>query len=366
MKRSPLSLLSAAALLAAVVSLTGCKLLPGKKGDKEEPGAESDKDRTKRAAGEAAFYAECGKLGETGGTITGRDDWLFSAAELLQLSRMRSTSAATGAIADYAQQLRSRNIDLIVVPVPPKALIYPDKISRAAKVPKKSRRPARLDSLLKAAMDDLASRKIKVVDLTPAFIAHREDKEGTVFPRTSNTWSPYGVKIAVKEIADALRDSKSGGRGSVTGISAEPVTLTFIGNLATGGDGAVKPETIQTNKVGRISGDKVRSLAFNTSGGSLLLMGDGNVLAWREANNPPGSRGAFCSLAEQLAAELQLIPDVLAHTGDGRNSPRLRILRERTSGHSMLGSTRTVVWVVSALDLAAPNWQRVPLQLEFK
>jgi hypothetical protein len=367
MNRRPLSPVTAAALVAVIVSLTGCKLLPGKKeGDQKEPAAETDKERGERTAAEVTFYGECAKLGELGGTVTGRDGWLFSAAELRQLSRISSTSAATGAIADYAQQLRSRNIDLIVVPVPPKAVIYPDKVSRAAKVPMRSRRPARLDSLLKAAMDELKARKVGVVDLTPAFIAHREDKEGLVFPRTSNTWGPYGVKIAVKEIADAVRKSNAGGRGSVTGISAEPVTLTFAGGLGIGASGPIKPETIQTVKIGRITGDKVRSLAFNTSGGSLLLMGDSNILAWREANNPPGSRGAFCSLAEQLAAELQIVPDVLSNTGDGRNTPRLRILRERTSGRGMLGSTRTVVWVVSALDLTSPNWQRVPLQLEFK
>jgi len=252
-----------------------------------------------------------------------------------------------------------------VVPIPPKAIIYPDKVSRGPKLPMKSRRPPRLDSILKAGMDDLAARKIKVVDLTQVLIEHREDKEGTAFPRTGNTWSPYGIKFAVKEIADAVRRSNTGGRGSVTGITAEPANLPFAGGLGTGVSGSIKPETIQTVKIGWISGDKVRSLAFNTSGGSLLLMGDENVLAWREANNPPGSTGAFCSLAEQLAAELQIVPDVLSNSGDGRNSPRLRILRERTSGHGMLSSTRTVVWVFSSLDLTSSSWQRVPLQLEF-
>jgi len=31
----------------------------------------------------------------------------------------------------------------------------------------------------------------------------------------------------------------------------------------------------------------------------------------------------------------------------------------------MLGSTRTVVWVIPALDLTSLNWQRVPLELQF-
>ncbi len=350
-------------LAAAALSLTGCKLLPQKDGEKADPTAETDKDRAKRTAAEAAFYKVCGEEGERGGAFAGKDGWLFSAPELLQVSRISNTASATASIADYAQQLRSRGIDLIVVPVPPKTLVYADRIS--GKVPTKSRRPARLDSVLKAAMDDLSARKVKVVDLLPELIAHRDDKGGTAYPRTSNTWSPYGVQIAMKEIAAAVKDSKAGSRGTVTGISSDPVTLTFTGGLAGPAEGKAKPESFSTVKIGRIDGDKVRSLSFNASGGSVLLMGGGDILAWREANNPQGSSGAFCSLAEQLAAELQMIPDVLSNSGDGRNSPRLRILRERTNGRSMLGSTRTVVWVIPALDLTSLNWQRVPLELQF-
>ena len=364
MNRPPIFSALSAVIAASLLFFPGCKS-SDKKAD-AATGSETDKDRAKRTAAEAPFYTECANLGETGGTVSGRDGWLFSAAELLQLSRINNTRAAVGSIADYAQQLRSQNIDLVLVPVPPKALIYPDMVSRGAKVPMKSRRPVRMDSLLKAAMDELSAKNIRVVDLTPALIAHRDDKEGTAFPRTSTAWSPYGVKIAAKEIGDAVRATRAGkNAGGVTGITTESETINFIGGLAIGASDDAKRETIRTNKIGRIVGDKVRSLSFNTSGGSVLLMGDGNVLAWREDNNPVGSSGAFCSLADQLSAELQLIPDVLATSNDGRNSPRLRILRERTSGHGMLESTRTVVWVFSAMDLATPNWQRVPLQLQY-
>lgn len=357
--KSPSAVLRSTALLAAAVAFSACKSTSSTDG---APAAESEKNKAKRTDAEAAFYEACGKMGELGGNVAGKDGFKFSAAELLQISRLNSTAAATGSIADYAQQLRSQGIDLIVVPVPPKAFVYPDKLS-GVKVPMKSRRPARLDSPLKAAMDELEAKKVKVVDLLPVLIAGRDGKAGPAFPRSSTTWSPEGVRLAAEAIAEAVADSKAG-RGSVTGISAEPVTLTFSGAMSIGDDGA-KPETFQTSKIGRITGDKVRSLAFGSSGGSVLLMGDGNILAWREANNPQGSTGAFCSLAEQLAASIQFIPDVIASTNDGRNAPRLRILRERTNGRSMLDSTRTVVWVFSALDLATPGWQRVPLELQY-
>jgi hypothetical protein len=110
----------------------------------------------------------------------------------------------------------------------------------------------------------------------------------------------------------------------------------------------------------------VRSVSFSTSGSNLLLMGDSSaVLSWRENGNPIGSSGAFSSLADHLAATLGGIPDVLSAPGDGRNAPRLRIMRERTAGRNPLASTKAIVWVIPMTDLASANWQSVPLQLNF-
>ena len=83
MKRPRLQI-PAAATLSALVFLTGCGAL--KKGKKDDGAGEgTDRDRDRRTAAEAAFYEECGTEGGRGGTITGRDGWLFSAAELLQV-----------------------------------------------------------------------------------------------------------------------------------------------------------------------------------------------------------------------------------------------------------------------------------------
>src|SRR5689334_5571936 len=101
MNRSLLFPALSAALAVSLLFLPGCKSTDKKKD--ETPGAETDKDRAKRTAAEAPFYAECVNLGERGGSVQGKDGWLFSAAELLQLGRISSTRTAVGSIADYAQ-----------------------------------------------------------------------------------------------------------------------------------------------------------------------------------------------------------------------------------------------------------------------
>src|SRR5436189_4631503 len=75
--------------------------------------------------------------------VAGSDGWLFFGGELrlLSLGRFWGDDAAkvsrahkpeladpVPAILDFQQQLKARGIELVVVPVPPKAAIYPEKI----------------------------------------------------------------------------------------------------------------------------------------------------------------------------------------------------------------------------------------------
>src|ERR1041384_2753492 len=75
--------------------------------------------------------------------VAGSDGWLFFGGELRLLSvgkfwgdDARKVSRAhkpeladpIPAILDFQQQLKARGIELLVVPVPPKAAVYPEKI----------------------------------------------------------------------------------------------------------------------------------------------------------------------------------------------------------------------------------------------
>lgn len=326
-----------------------------------------DQDAARRSAAETAFLAECATLAQPGGTLQGRDGWLFSATEVAAVARAGSTAPALASIADYAGQLRSINCDLIVVPVPPKTLVYPDKVARATKLPGKRKSVPRLDGHWSAALQSLESRNIRTVDLLPVFLEARRSGAAEPYTMTSSAWSPQGAQLAAAAIAKAvLQSGASRLAGSVEGITREPAQLSFLGSLGTGTTPNPKPEALTAMNVGRIEGDKVRSVSFSTSGSNLLLMGDSSaVLSWRENGNPIGSSGAFSSLADHLAATLGGIPDVLSAPGDGRNAPRLRIMRERTAGRNPLAATKAIVWVVPMTDLASANWQSVPLQLNF-
>src|ERR1051326_5807752 len=83
--------------------------------------------------------------------VAGSDGWLFVGGELrlLSLGKFWGSDAAkvsrahkpeladpVPAILDFQQQLKTRGIELLVVPVPPKASVYPEKIVAGGGAPK--------------------------------------------------------------------------------------------------------------------------------------------------------------------------------------------------------------------------------------
>lgn len=318
---------------------------------------------------EAAFLAKCGELAATGPTIAGRDGWNFSSTELQRLLQLQdpnaaSIGAATTAIAEYQSLLRRQGVDLVVVPLPPKSIVYPDRLSKDLKVKVRRNKPVRLDASLQTIYAQLRQRGVTVLDPTDLLLENRESKKGgPAYPKTAGVWSPGGAALVAgwlgKEWSKAAWANQPGPDGP---LITEATTLSYSGPLMAG---PALTETLPIRNVGRASGGKMRSVTFAQGGNALGLMGDPALLAWREANNPPGSANAFGSLADQLAFELQTTPDLYPGKSEGRNSPRSRILREATNGRNPLARTKVLVWVIPATDFALPDWKRIPLKLDF-
>ena len=113
----------------------------------------------------AGFREACTRQATTAGnsmTIAGTDGWLFLANELRHVGvgqlwgeGAAKVSKATRpqdadplpAILDFKRQLDTLGIELILVPVPPKAIIYPDKVADAVATPAEGKVPARLDAV---------------------------------------------------------------------------------------------------------------------------------------------------------------------------------------------------------------------------
>src|SRR5262249_45356399 len=152
--------------------------------------------------------------------ISGDDGWLFIVPELRALSVGRfwgeqatRVSRASKpeyadplpAIVDFHEQLHKARIELVVVPVPAKAAIYPEAVS-AALATTGGGAPPRVDETHREFYGLLERQGVKVLDLAPLFLKRRADADGPLYCKTDSHWSGRGVALAAQAIADEIRN----------------------------------------------------------------------------------------------------------------------------------------------------------------
>ncbi len=337
--------------------LTSCKTMPalhfpkfsmpkfsfGKKGD----GAESTKDRGKREAAETAFLEACKKAGADD-PAKGQNGFLFSGTELKRLGSTPEVgsgnfASAVTAISEYRRQLKANGTELVVAIVPPKSLIFADKVSKDAKVPMKGGHPVALDSYYAAATEALSKKDVKVVDLNAAFLKQRTGKAGDLFTAGGAQFTPAASKLIAGQIVSAASLHKGD-----AGLVAKDGSIEGGNDL---GGKAVKLPTRQIFKA-----DGTTALSLPDSGGTVLVIADQSAHTWKSDH---------ASLAEQLSYEFQRPVSVMAGSS-ARNEQRLKIMRQGTTSSSPIANTKLIIWIINALELAHGDWDTVPLKLEFK
>ena len=139
------------------------------------------------------------------GVVVGRDDWLYSNEELLIPNKLDEVlSGHLEKIKTINDELKASGRDLIIVPVPLKAAIYPEHLKRPLDI--------RLAGLYQKFMRDLKSSNIKVVPLDSTFNDYKvSDRSGAPLYLSRDThWSPAGASLAAQTIAKMYPDLVAG------------------------------------------------------------------------------------------------------------------------------------------------------------
>ena len=145
--------------------------------------------------------------------VTGTEGWLFLEQELRFLntgpfwgehadSASRATRAdakdPTPAIIAFHQALAKEGITLLLVPVPPKALIYSEYVPMADK---SNEWGESLDRYYKI----LREQGVQILDLRDGFNNTRTKQNQPVYCREDTHWSGYGCTVAANLMADEIR-----------------------------------------------------------------------------------------------------------------------------------------------------------------
>jgi alginate O-acetyltransferase complex protein AlgJ len=170
----------------------------------------------------AALVAQAGDKG----VIEGRDGWLFLTAELRFLAAGEFWGAAAGkvssaakpewadplpAILDFHAQVKKAGATLIFAPVPPKAVVYPDRLPGSEGPAPKTRSDAATARFL----DVLRTNGVQVLDLAPAFLEYRarhgDANERRLYCQTDSHWSPLACGLTAAGRAHVHRHAGHAG-----------------------------------------------------------------------------------------------------------------------------------------------------------
>lgn len=318
------------------------------------------------AASEArrqAFAKEAGALVEAKPSIRGEDrDWFFLVKELRHLAsgRFWEPSPAEDSsgridqvpgIIEFRELLEARGIRLLLVPVPAKAAIYPDKL--AGKFQRGDAEP------LAPFLDQLRKGGVEVLDLEPVLLdAAAADPGVLLYCRQDAHFSPLAAKKVAELIARTLALPVV--ESSDITFAGETEDLSFIGDQVLGSEWeeSVSGETLPMQKVATSAGVPVEP----DPASSVLLMGDSHTLVFQAGeDNGMHSRGA--GVFDHLAYCLGLAPDLVGVRGSGLVQARKQLFFRASAAPKYWENKKAVILLFSVREFTQSTDRPIPIPL---
>jgi alginate O-acetyltransferase complex protein AlgJ len=261
------------------------------------------------------------------------------------------------AIIDFARQLNERNIKLILLPVPVKPMIYPEKFSTHFSL---------LDSPLQNASfakfkTEMEDAGITVIDLAP--VMWQAKKSGIeTFLRTDTHWTPAMMELCAKLVAEKLNKNHQLSERKKL-YQKVPMKVKNQGDIALmlGIEAVETLYPLQQVSINKISYDKSRWQPSRQA--EVLLLGD----SFANIYSLPGMKwGDSAGLPEQLSYFMQRDIDCILRNDAGAYATRKILSRELRRNRDRLQGKKVVIWEFAVRELTLGNWPILPMKLEQK
>lgn len=306
-------------------------------------------------------------------SVVGLDGWLLHRGELQHLNAGSYTGEnalqanpkappeyadPVPAIVDFHHQLKERGIDLFLMPVPVRPAIYPESVLGPEAFAGRKTIP-NLYHPLQELLHAVQEQGVRVVDLTPVFLQHRErPKQGAVFCRSDTHWTPYGITLGAQILAAEIKQMPWYESVPKTKFRQRWTTLPHHGvtyeDYEEASGETLEPEELQMRSIKRSTKKGQKKLKLRWPESPVILMGDSNATKWS-----PQQSG----LPHILAFEFGFPVDVLAVPGGGANETRLNLFRKLRDEPEYLDAKRVVIWCFSARAFTntSEGWIPIPL-----
>ena len=304
--------------------------------------------------------------GQNTSVVVGKQGWMFFIPELRHLligefwgdiakdvSQVSNPEYADPlpAIFDFNAQLDSVGIELIFVPIPAKATIYPEKITEYSKT-------IRTDKHHIKFYDILREQGINVLDLTDLFLKNRYTDAGELYCKQDTHWSGQACVLAAEAIAKTIGKPSWWEDIPKRKSKIEKWTVEITGDLwETLGKKDLKKEQMILSFVKGTEQSNGRTQQFGSSwrGSPIVLLGDSHNLVFHGGGD---MHATGAGLADHLAHQLGFSVDVVAVRGSGATPSRLNLFRRRDN----MKGKRVVVWCLSVREFTqGQGWRKIPV-----
>jgi len=288
--------------------------------------------------------------------IVGRDGFLFlrTAIDYLLGGDITQQPSAERnpfpVVKAYAEALEARGMHLLFCPIPVKASVYPEKVSKDAPADR------HVNPFQRKLLLELAEAGVESIDLLPVFLKAKAEKSDLLYQPQDTHWTHRALRLSARALAErikqepwyaetvrvpvqyTLKEVAFTREGDITRILPEEVALEY------------EPAELTAQQVVRPDG----SFYKDDKTSPVLLLGDSyaGVLHYEDCRHA----GISALLAYELGTPVDLI------VGQGMGPKVWKKLRRSHSGRS-LGSKKVVIWIMSARDLYnyRDPWEVVPL-----
>jgi alginate O-acetyltransferase complex protein AlgJ len=285
---------------------------------------------------------------EIGGVITARDGFLFYNPDRalytgpsLTAPPPATTADVLPAMIDYDRQLRRRGIHLVVMLIPTKMSIYPEKIAPDYPRDAGPAVPPGYEEFLGRAR----GAGIDMLDLTDAFWRAKDQSPDPVFWPTDTHWSQRGRAMSADIVAGHIKpmvaDSPVIHFDEVAVQSVEPGNLGKL--LAGGGLDVAFPPIRATYTSLRSNGKPF--VADDQS--PVLILGD----SFTNIGEPEGY-----GFDDELMLRLKVGVQAVTESGSSYNEARRKLLKLP----NVLAKKKVVVWEIPGVYLYSA-WEKIGL-----
>ena len=294
-----------------------------------------------------AFAEACAAAADSAETSSVKGDaegWLFVRNELAQLGKGKFWESfderdPVKIIGAYQKALGDLGVELVVVPVPAKAALYPEKFAAAAT----------LDSVTQMTplIEQIAATGAKVVDLETLY--RGELANGQLYCAQDAHWTPLGAKLAAEAVAKSLAGIVPEGNESFSAGEKEEIEIS--GDQAKGEYENLPKEKVMTYPVIG-EGDPAKA--------EVLVVGDSHLQVFTDGGAQFHTTGS--GFLDHLQLALKQSVASIYNSGDGVDGPRVRIVRTLGKDPAYWEGKKAVVWVFASRAFTAPiqKWREVP------